>query len=128
MISPKQFVALASLVTVAGFLGGAASNQIFGEREVRAEDRSAVSTMYVPSHGLVFRGHDGRMIARLSSDASGGVFELFDANEQPGARIHSTPGGRSVDLTPPSQPQSVNHNTPFAGPTPLGATPRDLGF
>ena len=45
--------------------------------------------MYVPIEGLAFRGVDGRVVARLSYDARGGAFEVYDAHERPAAALRS---------------------------------------
>jgi hypothetical protein len=54
-------------------------------------------------HGLVFRTQEGRAIAKLSSDAKGGVFELLDATEQPRTRFHA------AGLEPPRPSRSMPH-------------------
>jgi hypothetical protein len=66
----------------ATFVAGAASQRwLLGE--ARADSVSSTSTIYVPSNGLVFRTLDGKPIARISHDARGGVFELYDEQQQP---------------------------------------------
>jgi hypothetical protein len=79
------------------FAGGFASSRVL-ERDARAQTAPFASTVYVPTEGLVFRRFDGRMVARLSYDAHGGVFELFDERERRTARMHED--------TPPVRAQS----------------------
>jgi hypothetical protein len=62
---------------VAGFAGGFAVHPMFA-REARADSRASTPTIYVPADGLVFRSPDGKPIARVSRDAHGGTFELYD--------------------------------------------------
>jgi hypothetical protein len=59
--------------------------------EARADSVVATSTIYVPPSGLVFQSRDGRPIARLSRDAAGGVFELYDNRQQVARRVYSMP-------------------------------------
>jgi hypothetical protein len=62
---------------LAAFLAGATFDAAVGHREARAQS-IATSSIVVPEGGLVFRATDGTPIARLSRDAHGGTFELFD--------------------------------------------------
>jgi hypothetical protein len=82
--------------------------------EAHAQSNSFASTMYVPSDGLAFRAFDGRVVAKLSYDARGGVFELYDEHERPATTVR--PEGQSLQS---------------AGGTAVPAKPRfrpDLGF
>jgi hypothetical protein len=58
------------------------------QREARAQS-VAMSTIYVPAGGLVFRAADGTPLARLSRGPHGGSFELFDERGQE----HAAPKG-----------------------------------
>jgi hypothetical protein len=138
-ITRFHFAVLASLVTVSGFAGGIASQRIFGESAARADDRPVTTNINVGPQGLSFRGPVGRVIARLTSDSSGGIFEVYNANEQPGARVRASSFAGGVDVLPSPQgaipraalpavePPQVVHD-PFAerGPTRFG--PRSPGF
>jgi hypothetical protein len=59
-------------------------------REARADSASSTSTLYVPPSGLVFRALDGTPIARISRDAHGGIFEVYDDRQQPIHRISAS--------------------------------------
>ena len=72
------------LILTAGFLAGTTFDALH-PRPARAQS-VATSTIYVPEGGLVFRAADGTPIARLSHDAHGGTFELFDSHQQPELR------------------------------------------
>ena len=79
-------LALAALA--ATFAAGVAASQLW-VREARAQTTPFAATIYVPSDGLAFRTFDGRVVARLSHDAHGGVFELYDEREQPVTRVRA---------------------------------------
>jgi hypothetical protein len=98
-IGRGQFAVLAAIVAVSGFGGGIVSGRLFAVNEAQAQGRLPTS-IDVGAGGLVFRGPNGRVIAKLSSDASGGVFELFNANEQPGARLRANSFSGGFDVTP----------------------------
>jgi hypothetical protein len=70
------------LTLAAAFAAGVAFDAAF-HREAHAQSL-ATSTIYVPEGGLVFRAPDGTPIARLSRDAHGGTFELFDESHDIG--------------------------------------------
>jgi hypothetical protein len=67
------------------FAGGVLSSGLF-LRDARAQTAPFAATLYVPSDGIAFRSFEGRVVARLSYDAHGGVIELYDEHEQPSAR------------------------------------------
>jgi hypothetical protein len=85
------------------FTGGLASSRWLVP-EAHAQAMPLASTVYVPSDGLAFRRFDGRIVARLSYDSSGGAFELYDEHEQPATRVRgdalARPGSTS---RPPSK-------------------------
>jgi len=76
-------------VLVATFAGGMASPR-WTEREAIAR-QPQTATLYVPPDGLLFRAPDGRAVARLSYDAHGGVFEVYDDRERPAAALRPAP-------------------------------------
>src|SRR3977135_3408142 len=82
---PSSILALAT-----AFAAGLVSQRLLLP-EGRADSVVAISTIYVPPSGLVFQSGDGRPIARLSRDAAGGVFELYDNRQQVARRVHSMP-------------------------------------
>lgn len=114
-IGRTQFAILAAIVAVSGFGGGIVSGRIFQVGDARAQERSTTGSINVGRAGLVFRGPNGRIIAKLSSEASGGVFELFNANEQPGARMRAASFAGGFDVLP-REPLGV-------APLPLAAPP-----
>jgi hypothetical protein len=122
-LRPSQLVLLASLVTVSGFFGGALSGRVFAPREALAQSRPLTTTINVGLQGLLFRDADGRVIARLSSDPmQGGIFELYNANEKPGARLRASALTGTLDVFPSAAPIQ---------PPPLAPAPaiaRDMGF
>jgi hypothetical protein len=73
-LSPR--VAASVLIVAAAFLAGVVFDEL-GHREARAQSLTT-STIVVPEGGLYFRAPDGTLVARLSRDAHGGSFELFD--------------------------------------------------
>jgi hypothetical protein len=101
-LRPPVIVAL--IVSSAVAVGFASSGML--ERAAVAQRASSGSTIYIPPDGLTFRTFDGRAVARLSYDDSGGVLELYDEHEKPGARVRgsrlSTVGtSTSPECTPP---------------------------
>lgn len=115
----------ATLISVAGL--SAATGSALGHwgwpRDARAQSQSSVSTVLVPPGGLVFRSPEGRTIARLSRDESGGVIELYDNDEQVVSRLtarHSTRSARSSDCTctPASQSVMLDNIDPWSASSP----------
>lgn len=90
-------------------------------RDARAQGVPFAATIYVPSDGLAFRTFDGRVVARLSYDEHGGVFELFDQHEQPAGRVAASALGRGASTPAALMPTHV------AAP-PATASDTDLGF
>lgn len=111
-------------VLTAGVVGGALSALVFGARPSWADGgRPTTSAIHVPAEGLVFRGQDGKAIARLTSDASGGVLELYNRDEQPAARMKTSGFSGSMDLG--GCPTVV---APASTVKPALNARRDLGF
>ncbi len=131
ILRPSHLFLLSALVTVSGFAGGAVSGRIFAPREALAQSRALTTTINVGSQGLLFRGPDGRVIARLSSDpVQGGVFELYNASEQPGARLRAAALTGTLDVYPTSAPIAPPAISPIPA-APLAQSPgmsRDMGF
>jgi hypothetical protein len=100
-----------------GFSGGVVTSRLL-ERDARAQSIPFAATVYVPSDGLAFRTFDGHVVARLSYDAHGGIFEVYDEGERVAARVRGEPLARK-GAPPPS-------------PSPTAATGRgnelDLGI
>jgi hypothetical protein len=94
-LSPR--VVASVLVVAAAFLGGIAFDEL-GHREARAQSLTT-STIVVPEGGLYFRAPDGTVVARLSRDAHGGSFELFD--DRPGVRPKELRANPYVDEVDP---------------------------
>ena len=80
-------------------------------KEAQAQSLSA-STVYVPAGGLVFRAPDGTALARLSRDAHGGKFELFDDRHEVSVRV--------PNVAPNAPPPPAN---PYAGEADPWAAP-----
>jgi len=100
-------------LALVAFAGGAAGSLVSsGVGQARA-DASAI-TVPVPSQGVVFRTPEGRIVARLRSEASGGVFELFDARGQAAVRLRATASGGAVEL---ARVTGVRFAAPPAGAT-----------
>src|ERR1700722_9707086 len=88
-MSVRLPIAITALVgTFAAFSAGVAASQLW-EHEAHAQALPFAATIYVPSDGLAFRTFDGRVVARLSHDAHGGMFELFDEHEQAAGRVRA---------------------------------------
>jgi hypothetical protein len=79
---------LAILALVAAFGGGVASSRLI-EGEARAQAAPQQASVYLPAEGLAFRSADGHIVARLSYDARGGAFEVYDGHERPAAALRS---------------------------------------
>ncbi|HEX3344095.1 MAG TPA: hypothetical protein VHS09_05950 [Polyangiaceae bacterium] len=83
---PRPSRALPWLLSVClAFVGGIAFE--CSGREAQAQS-AGISTLYVPAGGLVFRAMDGHPLARISEDAHGGAFELYDDRREVAARLH----------------------------------------
>jgi hypothetical protein len=114
MVVRFPLVLTAALTTfVAGFV--ASRLQV---REARAQAAPFAATIYVPSDGLAFRTFDGRVVARLSYDAHGGMLDLYDEHEQPATRVRTDGAGRGGSPAP----------TAFAPSSPSRPPRDDLGF
>ena len=94
---------------------GVASTHLI-EREARAQAATRTASVYVPPEGLVFRALDGRAIARLSYDARGGAFEVYDSRE------HSAGALRAAVATdaPPALPAATVATVTAPGDIDLG--------
>jgi hypothetical protein len=88
MFRASRRVFASVLTLAAAFAAGVAFDAAF-HREAHAQSLTT-STIYVPEAGLVFRASDGTPIARLSRDAHGGTFELFDDRHEVGGARPST--------------------------------------
>jgi hypothetical protein len=100
-------IPLAVLTLLGAFAGGIVSSQLL-EGRAHALTLPLASTEYVPSDGLAFRTFDGRIVARLSYNARGGVFDVYDAQEHPAISVRAdmlvAPGaakGPDMTCTPP---------------------------
>ncbi len=76
----------AILALFAAFAGGIATSHLI-EREASAQPGPQSASVYVPAEGLTFRAVDGRVVARLSYDAHGGAFEVYDSRERPAGAL-----------------------------------------
>lgn len=79
---------LIALVAGVSFGLGFSSSRLL-ERTARAQAAPFASSVYVPSDGLAFRTFEGRVIARLSYDHRGAVFDLYDIEERPTNRLRA---------------------------------------
>jgi len=128
----KQFAALAALVVVAGFAGGVVSERFLHAGDATAQERPNTSTIYVGQGGLVFRSVDGRALARLGGDATGGFIEVYNSREQPAARLRP---GSALDMPAPPErvlgpqpPQLRPEVQAVPAYTSRQTWPNDLGF
>lgn len=104
-----RLVSALAALAVAFALGVA--SQHLAVREARAQTLPALTaTFYVPGDGLMFKTLDGRPLARLSRDASGGVFELYDDRGQVAQRVSA--GSVAATWTAPT-PKEL-HPNPYA--------------
>jgi hypothetical protein len=78
-------IPFAIFAILAIFAGGQALSRWL-EREASAR-QPQTTTLYVPPDGLTFRALDGHAVARLSYDAHGGIFEVYDDHERPTAAL-----------------------------------------
>jgi hypothetical protein len=93
----------AIVALVAAFGGGVASSHLL-ERDARAQSALHAASVYVPAEGLAFRALDGRIVARLSYDARGGSFEVYDNRERSAGALRAglvaeAPHGATVPAT-----------------------------
>ncbi len=103
------------LAATALAFGLGAASQHLTIRDAHAQPSPAVAaTFYVPADGLMFKTLDGRPIARLSRDPSGGVFELYDDRGQIAQRV-AAGGAMSTSLSAP--PVKELHPNPYATDT-----------
>jgi hypothetical protein len=77
----RRRLVLSAAILVGTFVSGALASRWL-EREAQARPASQSASIFVPPDGLAFRTMEGRMIARISYDARGGVVEVFDGNER----------------------------------------------
>jgi len=89
MRSPSSRRWAAALALTAAFVAGMTADHL-SQREAHAQS-SSTATLVVPPGGLVFRAPDGTALARLSRDARGGTFELFDNREEVSMRAPAAP-------------------------------------
>jgi hypothetical protein len=101
-------VVASALVVAAAFFGGIVFDEL-GHREARAQSLTT-STVIVPEGGLYFRAPDGTVVARLSRDAHGGSFELFDGR--------SSSASKELRANP-----YVDDADPWSKPRPVGERP-----
>src|SRR5260370_15129299 len=102
---PSRFrstVSVPVLAVVSAFAGGLVAAHVW-PRHASAEPIGSTSTIYVPADGLVFRGLDGKPIARLARDAHGGFLELYDDRRASAARFP----GRVVPAVERSAPSNA---------------------
>jgi hypothetical protein len=100
-----------ALAALALAFGMGVASQHLGVREAHAQPAPAMAaTVYVPGDGLMFKTADGRPLARLSRDASGGVFELYDDRGLVAQRVSA--GSVAATWTAPS-PKEL-HPNPYA--------------
>jgi hypothetical protein len=100
---------LAILALLAAFAGGVAMSHLI-EREARAQSGPQGASVIVPTDGLTFRAVDGRIVARLSYDAHGGAFEVYDGRERPAGALRSGPAAeapRPASVAPASTVATV---------------------
>jgi hypothetical protein len=87
MPRPSRRTVVSLLTVTAAFVAGMAFDAV-GHREAHAQ-ALATSTILVPEGGLIFRATDGTTLARLSRDAHGASFEVFE--DQAGStQVHSS--------------------------------------
>lgn len=105
---PRLVPALAALVVA---FGAGVASQHLAVREAHAQPSPApAATFYVPGDGLMFKTLDGRPLARLSRDASGGVLELYDDRGLVAQRVSA--GSVAATWTAPT-PKEL-HPNPYA--------------
>ncbi len=107
-----------SLTLGLAFVGGIAFEH-FG-RDANAQS-AGISTLYVPSGGLVFRSMDGKPLARIAQDARGGTFELFDDRREVSARFQ---GGPRTPVLAQQNPYTLEERDPWT----VGAPAAQPGY
>jgi hypothetical protein len=105
----------------AAFIVGVGSHHVW-PRDAHAQAILSLSTIYVPSEGLVFRALDGKPIAKLSRDGHGALFELYDDARETPAR--SSRGVTDVGR-PPREPYVLDEVDPFVARPPARAALAD---
>jgi hypothetical protein len=118
-LSRSPLRALLGCVTVCAAFAGGVAFEHFG-RDANAQS-AGISTLYVPPGGLVFRGMDGRPLARISQDAHGGALELYDERREVAARLQGGPHTPVLaQQNPYTSPYSLEDRDPWtvAAPPP----------
>jgi hypothetical protein len=100
---------ITALAIATAFVAGIGASQL-AQHEAQAQSLST-ATLYVPAGGLVFRAPDGTAIARLSRDAHGGTFELFDNRHEVSMRAPKGPA-KFPELAPNPYATDVDPWTP----------------
>jgi hypothetical protein len=129
----------------AAFAGGLVAGQPwargFGlEHDAHAQSGFQAASVFVPAEGLSFRAMDGRMVARLSYDAHGGSFEVFDGRERSAGALRAGPvsdasrapaplASPGVPATPGTPGAPITAATPLTLASPItSSTTIDLGY
>jgi hypothetical protein len=113
-LSPR---ALGTLLAITAAFGAGAATQHLGAREAHAQ-AGVPASITVPAEGLVFRSPDGRPIARVSRDARGGVFELYDDRQEIVTRVPSAVRAVAAAKELHPNPYVVDDEDPFASTVP----------
>jgi hypothetical protein len=112
-------VPTAVVTLVAVFAAGAASTRLarLFERDAEAQSARQPASVYVPAEGLAFRSLEGRIVARLSYDARGGSFEVYDNHERPAGALRA---GFASEALPAAIPAPIATMTMPPGIPDLG--------
>jgi hypothetical protein len=99
----RLFSSRVPLVVLAALVGGFAGAR-FTPHDAHAQSLALGSNFYVPADGIVFRNFQGKVVARLAHDSHGGIFELYDENEQVRARVRPESNAPAAAPTPSRTP------------------------
>lgn len=98
LIGRGQYALIAALTMAAAF-AGVVAGRAFGAGGRNAQS-PAGNEITVPPGGLLFKSHDGKLVAKMDTDEGGGFFVIYNSSQQPIVTIGgSAYGGGNVALT-----------------------------
>lgn len=87
------------LMMLAGAAGGIISRRFDAER-IQTRNTNFANEVVLSDKGLTFKSKEGRVIAKLDSDQTGGFLIIYNASERPAMSIGgSVSGGGLIGLT-----------------------------
>ncbi len=89
----------AALAVVAGVAGGMISHRLDTSR-TQAQNNQFAREVVLPDGGLFFKSKEGKLVAKLDADQSGGFLILYNSSERPAVYMGASQfGGGLVGVT-----------------------------